>query len=123
MAGRPTMIVFAFAAGASIVAFAPGPSTTLQRAIGIGKQTSPAASPLKKDAPETGPALIPMSDEQVKLAQIETGAAEPGKIAKRLVVPGTIVPHADRIAHVSVKLSGTVAELRKTSATMSPRMK
>lgn len=28
-------------------------------------------------------------------------------------MPGTIVPHADRIAHVSVKLSGTVAELSK----------
>jgi cobalt-zinc-cadmium efflux system membrane fusion protein len=30
-----------------------------------------------------------------------------------LIVPGTIVPHADRIARVTVKLSGTVAELRK----------
>src|SRR4029077_2374344 len=26
---------------------------------------------------------------------------------------GTVIPHADRIAHVAVKVSGTVAELRK----------
>src|SRR6266550_4598973 len=29
------------------------------------------------------------------------------------IVPGTIVPQADRIAHVAVKLSSIVAELRK----------
>ncbi|WP_244628517.1 efflux RND transporter periplasmic adaptor subunit [Tardiphaga robiniae] len=54
-----------------------------------------------------------MSDEQIKLAQIDLAKVASGTIAKRLVVPGGIVPHADRIAHVSVKLSGTVAELRK----------
>jgi cobalt-zinc-cadmium efflux system membrane fusion protein len=36
-----------------------------------------------------------------------------GTLSRRIVVPGTIVPHADRIARVSVKLSATVAELRK----------
>jgi len=113
MAGRPTIIVIAFAAGAAIVAFAPGLSTTLQRAVGFGKQTTTAASLVKKDAAGTGRALIPMSDEQVKLAQIGTVTAGPATIAKRLVVPGTIVPHADHIVHVSVKLSGTVADLRK----------
>jgi membrane fusion protein, heavy metal efflux system len=113
MAARPTIVVFAFMAGAAIVAFTPGLSTTVQRAVGFGKPTTTAASPVKTDAPETGPGLIPMSAEHVKLAQIETVTAGPATIAKRLVVPGTIVPHADRIAHVSVKLSGTVAELRK----------
>jgi cobalt-zinc-cadmium efflux system membrane fusion protein len=36
-----------------------------------------------------------------------------GIIARRIIVPGTIVPQADRIAHVAVKLSSIVAELRK----------
>ncbi|WP_247989259.1 efflux RND transporter periplasmic adaptor subunit [Bradyrhizobium sp. 186] len=54
-----------------------------------------------------------MSDEQIKLAQIELAQVGPATIARRLVVPGSIVPNADLIAHVSVKLSGTVAELRK----------
>ncbi|WP_245439192.1 MULTISPECIES: efflux RND transporter periplasmic adaptor subunit [unclassified Bradyrhizobium] len=54
-----------------------------------------------------------MNDEQIKLAQIDLVEVGPAAIAKRLVVPSSIVPHGDRIAHVSVKLSGTVAELRK----------
>src|SRR5712671_3053587 len=112
MPGRPTIVVVAFAAGAAIVAFTPGLSTTLQRAVGIGKQTIAAANPVKTDAPETGSALIPMSDEQVNLARIEMANVGPASVAKRLFVPGTVVPHADNIVHVAVKLSGTVAELR-----------
>jgi cobalt-zinc-cadmium efflux system membrane fusion protein len=56
---------------------------------------------------------LPMTEERIKLAQIELANVGPGTIAKRLTVPGTIIPNADLIAHVSVKLSGTVAELRK----------
>jgi membrane fusion protein, heavy metal efflux system len=113
MAGRSPIIVCAFVAGAAIVAFTPGLSTTLQRAVGIGMHPTTAASPTKTDAPEASSVLIPMGDEQVKLAQIETVRAGPASIARQLVVSGTIVPHADHIVHVAVKLSGTVAELRK----------
>jgi membrane fusion protein, heavy metal efflux system len=113
MAGRPTIIVLAFAAGAAIVAFTPGLSTTLQRAVGIGAERKIASSPTKTAALGANSALIPMSDEQVKLAQIEMMSAGPASVARRLVVPGTIIPHADHIVHVAVKLSGTVAELRK----------
>ncbi len=59
------------------------------------------------------PAVIAMDDERIKLAGIELRQAGPAPIAKRLTVPGTIAPDADRVAHVSVKLTGTVAELRK----------
>jgi len=113
MAGRSLIIVCAFAAGAAIVALTPGLSTTVQRAVGIGTQTTTAAGAVKTNASETSSALIPMSDEQIKLAQIQTVSAGPAIIAKRLVVPGTIVPDAGRVAHISVKLSGTVAELLK----------
>jgi membrane fusion protein, heavy metal efflux system len=56
---------------------------------------------------------IPFTKEQIDAASIEFATVQSGVIARRLTVPGAIVPHADRIAHVSVKLSGTVAELRK----------
>ena len=112
MASRSTMIVLAFAAGAAIFALAPGLSTTVQRAVGIGAPARTAASS-KPAAPESASGLLPMSDEQIKLAQIELAEVGPATIAKRLVVPGSIVPNADLIAHISVKLSGTVAELRK----------
>ncbi|GCC48706.1 hypothetical protein chiPu_0032798, partial [Chiloscyllium punctatum] len=54
-----------------------------------------------------------MDDERIKLAQIDLQPVGPATIARRLAVPGTIVPDAGNVAHVSVKLSGTVAELRK----------
>lgn len=63
--------------------------------------------------PDGKPAVIVMDDERIKLAEIALRQAGPAPIARRLTVPGTIVPDAGRVAHVSVKLSGTVAELRK----------
>lgn len=73
---------------------------------GIVAQSAPAKADGK-------PAVIAMDDERIKLAEIEQREAGPAPIARRLIVPGTIVPDAGRISHVSVKLSGTIAELRK----------
>jgi membrane fusion protein, heavy metal efflux system len=58
-------------------------------------------------------ATIKLTDEQVAASGIELAAVQDGILVRRIVVPGTIVPDADRIARVSVKLSATVAELRK----------
>lgn len=74
---------------------------------------SPASAESKPAKPDGKPAVILMDDERIKLAEIELRAAGPAPIARRVTVPGTIVPDAGRIAHVSVKISGTVAELRK----------
>jgi cobalt-zinc-cadmium efflux system membrane fusion protein len=112
MAGRSTVAVCTFAVGAAIVAFTPGLSTTLRRAVGIvapavaQHEAKPAGSAAK-------PTVVAMDDERIKLAQIEQRNVGPATIAKRLAVPGTIVPDANRVVHVSVKLAGTVAELRK----------
>src|SRR5713226_6471204 len=112
MASRSTIIVLAFVAGAAIFAFAPGLSTTVQRAVGIGTPTKTVIAS-KPAASEPTSGSLPMSEEQIKLAQIELASVGPATIAKRLVVPGSVIPNADLIAHVSVKLPGTVAELRK----------
>ncbi len=56
---------------------------------------------------------LKLSTEDIEAAGIEVATAQGGTIALRIIVPGTIVPHADRIAHVAVKLSSIVAELRK----------
>jgi cobalt-zinc-cadmium efflux system membrane fusion protein len=58
-------------------------------------------------------ATIRLRDEQIETSGIELAAVHNGTLVRRIVVPGTIVPDADRIARVSVKLSATVAELRK----------
>jgi membrane fusion protein, heavy metal efflux system len=56
---------------------------------------------------------IRLTNDQIEMAGIELAPVQDGTLVRRIVVPGTIVPHADRIVRVSVKLSGTVAELRK----------
>jgi membrane fusion protein, heavy metal efflux system len=58
-------------------------------------------------------AAIRLTDEQVKTSGIELAAVRGGTLARLIAVPGTIVPDADRIARVTVKLSASVAELRK----------
>src|SRR5258705_10651484 len=101
MASRSTIIVLSFAAGAAIFALAPGFATTVPRAVGIGMPTRTPA-PAKPAASEPASGSLPMSEEQIKLAQIELANVGPAAIAKRLAVPGTIIPSADLIAHVSV---------------------
>lgn len=78
--------------------------------VGVIPQAFAQSAPAK---PAGKPAVIAMDDERIKLAEIELREAGPASIARRLIVPGTIVPDGGRVAHVSVKLSGTVAELRK----------
>jgi membrane fusion protein, heavy metal efflux system len=58
-------------------------------------------------------ATIRLTDEQIETSGVELTAVHDGTLSRRIVVPGTIVPDADRIARVSVKLSATVTELRK----------
>ena len=113
MASRPTVAVCAFAVGAAIVAVAPGLSKRLQRAVGIVAPAAVAQREAKQAGSAVKPAVVAMDDERIKLAQIEQRNVGLATIAKRLAVPGTIVPDASRVAHVSVKLAGTVAELRK----------
>lgn len=81
-------------------------ATTLAASVGA---TRPAAA--QSDVPK--PAIIAIDGERIRLSGIELRQAGPAPIAKRLTVPGTIAPDAGRVAHVSVKLTGTVAELRK----------
>src|SRR5262245_44898091 len=56
---------------------------------------------------------LKLTDEQLKAADITFAPAEGGALRRHFLVPGSIVPSADRIARVSVRLLGTVAELRK----------
>jgi len=113
MASRSLMIATAFLAGAAVVALTPGISTTLQRVVGIVPGKTLAQGDGKPARSEATTSVIAMDDKRIKLARIELASIAPGTIAKRLTVPGAIIPDADRVSHVSVKLSGTVAELRK----------
>jgi cobalt-zinc-cadmium efflux system membrane fusion protein len=56
---------------------------------------------------------VKLSERQVAAGNFAIREATGGTLSKRIVVPGTIVPSGERIAKVSVRLLGTVAELRK----------
>ncbi|MGY4472836.1 efflux RND transporter periplasmic adaptor subunit [Bradyrhizobium sp. USDA 3364] len=73
----------------------------------------PVASHAAEQGRDPKSATIAIDDERIKLAGIELGQSGPASIAQRVTVPGAIVPDSGRVAHVSVKLAGTVAELRK----------
>ena len=57
--------------------------------------------------------LLKLSPDQIAAARIETAKAARGTLARRLTVPGSVVPDADRIGRVAAKVVGTVAELKK----------
>lgn len=73
----------------------------IRREAGAPADEPPVNAPLK------------LTDEQIKSAGIELGPVEAGTFVRRILVPGTIVPSADRIARVGIRISATVAELRK----------
>jgi len=58
-------------------------------------------------------ASMKLSDRQIAAGNFAIREVTAGTLSKRIVVPGTIVPSGERIAKVSVRLVGTVAELRK----------
>jgi cobalt-zinc-cadmium efflux system membrane fusion protein len=65
------------------------------------------------DSTEGRRGFVRLTPEAIAAAGIDVAEVRSGAIARRISVPGTIAPHADRIAHVAVKLPGIVAELRK----------
>ncbi len=56
---------------------------------------------------------IKLSERQIEAGNFAVVDVGPGVLAKRIHVPGSIVPSGDHIARVAVRLLGTVAELRK----------
>ena len=104
--------VTAFVLGAALAFGAPA----LQRVAGLGEPAAVAQRDTKPAGSASKLTVVAMDDERIKLAEIEERSVGPATIAKRLGVSGTVVPDAARVAHVSVKLSGTVAELRKNIA-------
>jgi cobalt-zinc-cadmium efflux system membrane fusion protein len=120
MIGRASLLIVALAVGAAGASLLPGLSDSLRRAVGLASgpgaaQSAGGTAERRRPSPEPSAEkqTIKLTDEQIAAAQIELVAARAGILARRMIVPGTVVPHADRIARVSVKLSGTVAELRK----------
>ena len=124
MIGRLSLLILALVVGVAVASLIPGISQSVRKAVGLmsdpgaTQSRGDTASRAEQKKPATEPTdekqnIINLSEEQIIAARIDLVAIQGGTLSRRLIVPGTIVPHADRIARVTVKLSGTVAELRK----------
>jgi cobalt-zinc-cadmium efflux system membrane fusion protein len=118
------LCVVALAVGVSVASFVPGLSQSLRSVVGLApspgavQPRETAASDPETRSPRAKPAddepgILRLTQEQLTAAGVELTTVRGGTLARHITVPGTVVPHADRIARVSVRLSATVAELRK----------
>ena len=116
MIGRVVIAAIGVISGLALASLVPGLPQFLHIAI-WQRSTSKIQSPevrLAAERPAKAIAgFVNLTAEQISAAGIETAEAQSGTITRAISAPGTIIPHADRIARISVKLSGTVAELRK----------
>jgi membrane fusion protein, heavy metal efflux system len=123
--GRLPVAIVAAACGIAIASFVPQIPQMLHSAaavVGLGSRDAgadrvadehrqKAGTPAESGAEQ--PATIKLGNDQIEIAGIELASVQDGTLSHRIIVPGTIVPHADRVVRVSVRLSATVAELRK----------
>ena len=128
MDGRVAFPIVALVAGIAVASLVPGISQLVRRATGFmpsagqlpaNAASSPASRKPETDRAEEKLAVVRLNQDQILGARIEMSVVQGGTLTRRIIVPGTVIPHADRIARISVKLSGTVAELR-TPQTMTP---
>jgi len=113
---RIFVLIVVLVIGIAAASLIPGLSQGVRFVTGFG--SGGVASGPRQEKPTGEPSeekdgIIKLTEEQITAAGVDLAAVQAGTLARRIVVPGTIVPSADRIARVAVKLSGTVAELRK----------
>jgi cobalt-zinc-cadmium efflux system membrane fusion protein len=123
MIGRASLVIVALAVGVAAASLVPGLAESVRKAIGLAavrgsvqvrEDSTTGGEPRKPNSESAGEQQsVKLTGEQIAAARIDLVAVQGGTLARHLTVPGTVLPHADRIARVSVKLSGTVAELRK----------
>src|SRR6266545_4348675 len=114
---RSAFLVIALTVGVAAASLLPELSQSVRKAVGLVSEPNAAQSrgdtvnAKQSSEPADEKPSIKLTEEQIAAAKIDLVAVQGGILARRLTVPGTVVPRADRIARVAVKLSGTVAEL------------
>jgi len=72
-----------------------------------------AAATPKAEATHDGPERIDLAEDQIRDAGITLAPIAGGSLKRHFLAPGSLVPDADHIGRVSVRVLATVAELRK----------
>lgn len=134
---RALLILLVLAAGIAIGGAVPGIATYAQSVLAtLGLKPAPAVTSMPaakldddhdhdakpdahghaegkegKDHDEGGE--IHMTAEQITSQEIRTAPVAGGTLSRHLVVPGSVIPDADRLVRVPARVVGTVAEMRK----------
>ncbi|MCA6109624.1 efflux RND transporter periplasmic adaptor subunit [Bradyrhizobium cenepequi] len=77
------------------------------------QQETATGGAAKAESEDHGTGHIALSDEQIKDAGITLAPVAGGMLKRHFLAPGSLVPDADHIGRVSVRVLATVAELRK----------
>jgi membrane fusion protein, heavy metal efflux system len=115
---RLAFVTVGFAAGIAVASLAPGVPQIVRKFAGLVFEpgTVPDTAAQVRGEGSKAPVdnqAVSLTDEQLTEAHIDLAQVDRGTLAHRIIVPATIIPVADRIARVAVKLYGNVAELRK----------
>jgi cobalt-zinc-cadmium efflux system membrane fusion protein len=116
MIGRLSVLAVALVTGIALASFFPELPQRLRAIVALSSGPAPQAqepAEHKPGATDDQQGVVKLDADAIEAAGIEVAAVEAGTIGHRVVVPGMIVPHADRIAQVSVRLPAMVTELQK----------
>jgi membrane fusion protein, heavy metal efflux system len=116
MINRLSVLAVALVTGIALASFFPELPQRLRAIVALSSGPAPQAqepAEHKPGATDDQQGVVKLDADAIEAAGIEVAAVEAGTIGHRVVVPGMIVPHADRIAQVSVRLPAMVAELQK----------
>ena len=114
MIGRLTILAIGLVTGLVLAWGLPElPQLLLATALSSGPQSPEPKSFAGSRSSEDQQGIAKLSAEAIEAAGIDLATVQSDTIARKITVPGTIMPEGDRIAHIAVKLSSIVAELRK----------
>src|SRR5262245_47908052 len=98
-----SLVIVALAVGVGAASLMPGFTESVRKAIGLAavrgavqlREKPPNGAESRK--PNSEPAgerrTVKLTDEQIAAARIEVATVQSGALARRLIVPGTILPH------------------------------
>ncbi len=115
---RIGLVLSGIALGAVAMLALAAADPSLRNVLEAAPSFARMGDPVKAPRPSAEPAAaegnsLALSPAQIEVAGITVEAVGAGTLQRSLHVPGTIIPSADRIARIAVRLLGTVAELRK----------
>ncbi|UFX42415.1 efflux RND transporter periplasmic adaptor subunit [Bradyrhizobium sp. 41S5] len=76
-------------------------------------QETATADPPRAEARHEAPGHIELSEDQIRESGITLAPASGGMLKRHFLAPGSLIPDADHIGRVSVRVLATVTELRK----------